>query len=144
MLLLLQQVSCGCSLFISQRNNVIIIDKRDYIFRSFWDREDCYRILVTFLEKFRSGGKIEGIPRTQSDAPMMEQLQSSTSTTSDSNYAAGATSLKASPSSNEPGNTLSMKRSSTAISRPVSVAVEQTANDDVIDAGMPCFTLMYP
>lgn len=28
-------------------------DKKDYTFRSFWDREDCYRILTAFLSKFR-------------------------------------------------------------------------------------------
>lgn len=34
------------------------LDKRDYVFRSFWDREDCFNILRAFWEKFKSGGSI--------------------------------------------------------------------------------------
>ena len=35
--------------------NIILTpsDKKDYTFRSFWDREDCFRILTAFLNKFR-------------------------------------------------------------------------------------------
>jgi len=33
----------------------ISTDKKDYVFRSFWDREDCYRILTAFLTKFKGG-----------------------------------------------------------------------------------------
>ena len=36
-------------------NNVMYLDKKDYVFRSFWDREDCYRILSAFLIKFKGG-----------------------------------------------------------------------------------------
>lgn len=36
-------------------------DKRDYLFRSFWDREDCYRILNAFLDKFKYGGIRESV-----------------------------------------------------------------------------------
>lgn len=32
---------------------VLPTDKKDYTFRSFWDREDCFRILTAFLNKFR-------------------------------------------------------------------------------------------
>lgn len=30
------------------------VDKKDYLFRSFWDREECYRILTAFAKKFGS------------------------------------------------------------------------------------------
>jgi len=46
---------------ISKENTAMVIpnaiaistDKKDYTFRSFWDREDCYRILTAFLNKYR-------------------------------------------------------------------------------------------
>lgn len=37
-------------------STIINVDKRDYLFRSFWDREDCYRILTVFWEKYKTGG----------------------------------------------------------------------------------------
>lgn len=33
----------------------ICTDKKDYTFRSFWDRDDCYRILTNFLDKYKYG-----------------------------------------------------------------------------------------
>jgi len=48
---------------ISKENTAMVIpnaiaistDKKDYTFRSFWDREDCFRILTAFLSKFKGG-----------------------------------------------------------------------------------------
>lgn len=43
--------------FAGNQSHLIIdsyfADKKDYTFRSFWDREDCFRILTAFLSKFR-------------------------------------------------------------------------------------------
>jgi len=54
---------------ITKENTAMVIpnaicistDKRDYLFRSFWDREDCYRILNAFLDKFKYGGTRESV-----------------------------------------------------------------------------------
>jgi hypothetical protein len=44
-----------------EANTILYLDKRDYLFRSFWDREDCYRILNAFLDKFKYGGSRESV-----------------------------------------------------------------------------------
>lgn len=49
---------------ITKENTAMVIpnaiaistDRKDYCFRSFWDREDCFRILSAFLAKYRGAG----------------------------------------------------------------------------------------
>ena len=49
------------------------LDKKDYVFRSFWDREDCYRILSAFLIKFKGG-----VPPSSSSATPFSSSSSDT------------------------------------------------------------------
>jgi hypothetical protein len=41
------------ALIASLLNMPLSPDKKDYTFRSFWDREDCFRVLTAFLNKYR-------------------------------------------------------------------------------------------
>lgn len=119
----------------------ICIDKKDYVFRSFWDREECHRILITFLEKFRGGGKMEvNIPRTQSDAPMpvIDQLQHGSEPVP-ANESSGPSHLSSrltTPTTNAAEDrTSSVKRLSTPVTRPASSSLDHQTSEDVIDAG---------
>lgn len=54
-------------------------DKKDYTFRSFWDREDCFRILTAFLSKFR-GVEVElPPPRPRQQDGMRKSTMSASS-----------------------------------------------------------------
>jgi len=118
----------------------IATDKKDYVFRSFWDREECHRILITFLEKFRGGGKMEvNIPRTQSDAPMpvIDQLQHGSEPVP-ANESSGPSHLSSrltTPTTNAAEDrTSSVKRLSTPVTRPASSSLDHQTSEDVIDA----------
>jgi hypothetical protein len=130
-----------------------LTDKKDYTFRSFWDREECYRILITFLEKFRQGGgRIElSVPRTNSDAPLPNDSSSSPTAAGHSSVkltASSANTSTASSQAQEPTSNagVSNKRASVTVPRPVSQIMDSTTisnalaagngnNDDVLDSG---------
>jgi hypothetical protein len=129
-----------------------LADKKDYTFRSFWDREECYRILITFLEKFRQGGgRIElSVPRTNSDAPLPNDSSSSPTAAGHSSVklASANSSTAASQAAQEPTSNagVSSKRASVAVPRPASMIIDSTTisnalaagngnNDDVLDSG---------
>ena len=54
-------------------------DKKDYTFRSFWDREDCFRILTAFLSKFRGVDVELPPPRPRGQDGMRKSTMSASS-----------------------------------------------------------------
>jgi hypothetical protein len=123
-----------------------ITDKRDYVFRSFWDREDCYRILVAFLEKFRTGGKIEIVRRSNSDAPQPILDSMNSTSTSDITNSSPTSAGNSTNSVRLPvpiaTDTSSRRMSTQTSGRPASTVIDKSpmsdvnSTDDIVDAGM--------
>ncbi len=131
-------------------------DKKEYTFRSFWDREDCFRILTAFLAKYKGhsdadrykvkvsevGPLLTGTlvadsadPAEVSESPIINNyFESKTSAAADS---AGLVGDNSPSSVGELG--LSPSNSSKRLSaRPGSVRRPATSsgdNDDVFDTG---------
>ena len=115
-------------------------DKKDYIFRSFWDREECYKILNAFLSKYRNGGFENYRKQTASAPTAVAEAAAATPAPSSTNSAdaAGSTSeliisdgaVSSSAAAAADSVEGSSKRSS--VGRPTSASV---VSDDVVDTG---------
>lgn len=104
-----------------------ILDKKDYIFRSFWDRDDCFRMLTLFHEKFRSGSSISR-HLLSSSATLSNDLGSSIHTVNSSNGSTSTTTAPAAPNNEDYTSVRAQRRAST-------IASENNSEQDVIDTG---------
>jgi hypothetical protein len=106
------------------------VDKKQYIFRSFWDRDECFKMLSLFLRKFKYG-----ITDPDPEDAAVSSVTSATVSSATSGTTTGTViSVDANPDASGNSKRSSTRRSSLPLGTVVSNVT--TAEDDgEVDTG---------
>eukprot|EP01031_Cornospumella_fuschlensis_P026986 gene26986-32602_t len=122
---------------ITKENTAMVIpnaiaistDKKDYIFRSFWDRDECYKMLTNFLEKFRAGHSL--VDFRKSAQPAAVATNSPNPRTASDPPAPSSPEISPPPPSQPSGETASVSSESSRVpSRKYSTAIGEDGFED--------------